>query len=249
MNDHFINQLLVFCQNHPAIDAVILTSTRVRNLTIDTLSDYDIEIYTSTPELFTESDTWMQFYHQPMFRFNDHFIQHDIKLYMRMVIYEDYTKVDYKIIPTELLKKLSNNYDPDLDNDYKVLIDKGGFTENLLEATHQSYYIMAPEKRQFDDMISSFFMECSYIAKNVQPLKHFKHGRNIEKYLSNAERKQLNDTYAADDYEENWRALYAAIELFAHAARNLNFTYPEDLHQKSMRYFTYIENLERDRVH
>ncbi|TLG73804.1 aminoglycoside 6-adenylyltransferase [Culicoidibacter larvae] len=281
MNDHFLDTLLSFCQNHPAIDAVILTSTRVRNLTIDALSDYDIEIYTSNPEIFITSDTWMQFYDQPMFRFNDQFIQHDIELYMRMVIYEDYTKVDYKIIPTELLEKLSNTYDPDLDNDYQVLIDKGRFTENLLEATHQSYYIKAPEKRQFDDMIGSFFMECSYIAKNLwrqqlmeakysfafmrfekllpmlewylaaksnTPLKHFKHGRNIEQYLSKTEIEQLNATYAAANYEENWQALYAAIELFAYAARKLNYQYPEKLHQKAMKYFTDIQNMERDRT-
>lgn len=60
---------------------------------------------------------------------------------------------------------------------------------------------------------------------------------------------ELERTYVGPGMEENWEAMFATIELMGKVGREvgqaLGYTYPEELHKRSVRYLHWVKDLEK----
>ena len=60
---------------------------------------------------------------------------------------------------------------------------------------------------------------------------------------------ELERTYVGPGMEENWEAMFATIELMGKVGREvgqaLGYTYPEELHKRAARYFSWVKGLEK----
>ncbi len=71
------------------------------------------------------------------------------------------------------------------------------------------------------------------------------YGRNLKQRLTSDWWEAYEQTYSGHVLEDNWRALWNAIELFRLAAREvgdrLGFQYPEELHQRGCAYLKRVQ--------
>lgn len=75
------------------------------------------------------------------------------------------------------------------------------------------------------------------------------YGRGLKKYVSPEIWAEFEKTYVGSDIEDNWRALFATIELFGKVAvqvgEQLGYKYPDDLHGRVIRYLQRVKDLDR----
>jgi len=60
---------------------------------------------------------------------------------------------------------------------------------------------------------------------------------------------ELEQTYVGPGIEENWKAMFATVELMRKVGREvgqaLGYTYPEELHKRAVRYFHWVKELKK----
>lgn len=60
----------------------------------------------------------------------------------------------------------------------------------------------------------------------------------------------LETTYSGMDIEENWQAMFRALDLFQKVAievgEHLGFRYPQALHDRSVAYLQRVQNLDKN---
>lgn len=169
-----IHKLISFGERHHAIRAMVLTSSLCNpNAPADILSDFDIEIFFEDPAPFVESEEWiermgfgplMALWHWP----NpwDH-EEGDGRHWMRMVYYQDGTKMDITLGYLADLRETSNaDTLPDgYDIGYRVILDKDGVTTSLAPPTYKAFIIGPPTPEQFAARMEAFWMNTTYVAK------------------------------------------------------------------------------------
>ncbi len=73
------------------------------------------------------------------------------------------------------------------------------------------------------------------------------HGRGLKKLLPPELWAELEATYAGAGLQENWAAMWRTIDLFTKVARQvgaaLGYPYPEDMHQRSVKHFQWVQEL------
>lgn len=86
---------------------------------------------------------------------------------MKMVLYEDGVKVDFKLYSkANFLEETEQTYLPgDWDIGYEVLIDKDGITKQMLQPTYQVSIIKQPSEKRFQGVINDFWWDTTYVAK------------------------------------------------------------------------------------
>lgn len=178
MNNDYINaitqKLIDFGETNAPIRAMVLTSSLCNpNAPADILSDFDIELFFEDPTPFVENDEWietlglgpiMALWHWPNEWDGE---EGDGRHWMRMVYFQDGTKMDITLGCLADLRKISsadslpNGY----DIGYKVLLDKDGVTASIKPPTYQAYILKAPIREQFGSRVETFWMESTYVAK------------------------------------------------------------------------------------
>ncbi|MDQ1095019.1 MULTISPECIES: AadS family aminoglycoside 6-adenylyltransferase [Chryseobacterium] len=77
-----------------------------------------------------------------------------------------------------------------------------------------------------------------------------KHGRLFRKYLSNDLWQKVESTFSGHDTEENWKALWAMIDLVhilgTRLSECLGYTYPSDVEKGMMKHLIYVQNLKNN---
>jgi aminoglycoside 6-adenylyltransferase len=73
-------------------------------------------------------------------------------------------------------------------------------------------------------------------------------GKGLKKVLPSDMWERLEQTYAAADIEENWKALENTLDLFRHVAtdvgEHLGYAYPNELHERVVAYVERINHIE-----
>lgn len=178
MNNDYINsitqKLIDFGKATDPIRAMVLTSSLCNpNAPADILSDFDIELFFEDPTPFVENDEWietmglgplMAIWHWP----NEWDPEKgDGSRYMRMVYFQDGTKMDISLRYLADLRKISSaDTLPDgYDIGYRVLLDKDCVTANIKPPTYQAYILKPPSPEQFKSRVETFWMESTYVAK------------------------------------------------------------------------------------
>lgn len=163
-----LQQIINWSQNNPDIRAVLLTSSLVNPLApVDELSDLDIELVFDDNTNYILDKNWINNFGTPIAMVEEDESYFEDKHAMKMVLYADHTKVDFKLYSkSNFLEEVHQNHLPeDWDIGYKVLMDKEGITQALQKPTYQVSIIKRPTAQRFEQLLNGFWWDCTYVAK------------------------------------------------------------------------------------
>lgn len=163
-----LQQIIDWAQNNPDIRALLLTSSLVNPLApVDELSDLDIELVFDDNSRYIANKIWLNHFGIPiaMIEEDEHYF--DGKHAMKMVLYADHTKVDFKLYskPNFLKEVNQNQLCEDWDIGYKVLLDKEGITAAIKKPSYRVSIIKKPTAQKFNQLLNDFWWDCTYVAK------------------------------------------------------------------------------------
>jgi aminoglycoside 6-adenylyltransferase len=165
---HVIERLTRWAEAQADLRAMLLTSSRAGGQgRVDPLSDYDVVLVVDNPEGWAGDDAWQGDFGPPLIRFRDQMDELGARIYTRLVIYEDGTRIDYSIWPVALLREIAEKgVLPDtLDAGYEVLLDKDGTAARLPPAAYRAYIPARPDAAEYRALIEEFWWESTYVAK------------------------------------------------------------------------------------
>lgn len=157
-----------WAENNPDIRAVLLTSSLVNPYApVDDLSDLDIELVFMDRKKYELHNEWIHLFGEPISMIEEEDHVFDGKHAMKMVLYKDHVKVDFKLYQiSEFIEEVKADQLPeDWDLGYKVLIDKDGLAKELKSPTYQHIMIQKPTKEKFQQLINDFWWDTTYVAK------------------------------------------------------------------------------------
>ncbi len=163
-----LKKIIDWSENNNDIRAVLLTSSLVNPLApIDDLSDLDIEIVFEDNTNYISDKSWINYFGNPIAMVEEDENCFDDKHAMKMVLYEDGVKVDFKIYSkTKFVKETQQKeLSEDWDIGYKVLMDKEGITQEMQKPTYQISIIKKPTKKEFTKLLNDFWWDMTYVAK------------------------------------------------------------------------------------
>ncbi|GAB3257458.1 aminoglycoside 6-adenylyltransferase [Larkinella harenae] len=166
--DEKLQQIVEWATSQDLVRVVLLTSSLVSpNAPVDQFSDLDIELVVADLPHFLSDHAWLSTFGTVIAQVIEDEEVFAYKHAMRMVLYEDYTKVDFKLYAiSEFLREIDSPELPeDWDIGYKVLVDKDGLTKNLKPPTYQSVLIKKPSEAEFAHVFNDFWWDMTYVAK------------------------------------------------------------------------------------
>lgn len=163
-----LKHIISWADNNPDIRAVLLTSSLVNPYApVDDFSDLDIELVFENLKEYETDKKWIYIFGDPVSMVEEDDSYFDGKHAMKMVLYADHVKVDFKLYQkSEFLKEVQEEKLPDdWDVGYKVLIDKDQLTKDLKPPTYQSVMIRKPTEQKFQQLMNDFWWDTTYVAK------------------------------------------------------------------------------------
>ena len=165
-----LERLTQWAAGHDQIRALVLESSRaVAQAPIDALSDYDVLLITPDLRPFIEDDAWLGAFGTPLITLSDPLEEWGAESYIRMVLYEDHTKIDYILCTVEVARQIAQRQKlPEfLDWGYRALLDKDGLTTGWPAPTRTAYIPTHPTEREYRALVEEFWWESTYVAKNL----------------------------------------------------------------------------------
>jgi aminoglycoside 6-adenylyltransferase len=142
------------------IRAILLTSSRADpKRTPDILSDYDIDIYVRDLAVILQNDSWLESFGSIMVCWPSRPISEKSGWVTQLVLFDDGVRIDFQFTDNKQVEF------ENLENGYKVIIDKDNFTKNLSALTHSYSIIEQPTKEVFDSRLNAFWWDIIYVAK------------------------------------------------------------------------------------
>lgn len=168
-SDEVLRKLIRWASEQSVIRAVVLTSSRTDPARSDDLSDYDVILVVTDAAAFGREDDWQSGFGRPMVRWGDEDELHGLRTYFRLVVYEDGTRIDYTIWPSELLERVVQHPRlPDaLDVGYRVLVDKDGLTKGMHPPTFNAHVPAKPTEKEYRALVEEFWLATTEAAKGL----------------------------------------------------------------------------------
>jgi aminoglycoside 6-adenylyltransferase len=167
--ESLINRIIGWARSQDPIRAVLLTSSRASTVAhTDALSDFDVVLVVTDPQLLIQDLSWQETIGEVMVRLPVENERIGL-VHLRMVIHTDGTKVDYCIMHHQALeaRRVAGTLPDNLDVGYRVLLDKDSLTEGLAAPTYSTHIPAKPTQAEFDAVVGEFFWETHYVAKNL----------------------------------------------------------------------------------
>lgn len=166
--DGKLQQIIDWAEHNPDIRTVLLTSSLVNPYApVDDFSDLDVELVFENMKSYESDKKWIELFGLPISMVEEDDTFFEGKHAMKMVLYEDHVKVDFKLYQkSEFIKEVQEETLPeDWDVGYKVLVDKDELTKYLKAATHRAIMIQKPTPERFHQLINDFWWDTTYVAK------------------------------------------------------------------------------------
>jgi aminoglycoside 6-adenylyltransferase len=249
------------------IRAAVLTSSRARDdRSVDTLSDYDLEVHVRDIRPFTAGDEWFESRGEllvkwPLLpRLEDGWLT-------RLVQYRDGLRIDFQI--THRAPAYRETYNAG----YRVLIDKDGAASGLPTANADALLIRKPTEDEFAERVNAFFWDSLYVPKALRRGEEFhgfsmladlrfrfirvftewrigleqdwnvgtnKQGRWFARYLDAQDYAELCGVIDGSAGSGHWGQFAAALEygagLCREIARGLGYDFPEEQYAALRKY-------------
>lgn len=166
--DDKLNDIINWSKQNNDVRAVLLTSSLVNPYApVDDFSDLDIEIIFDDNAFYVADSGWIKLFGEPIAMVEEDESYFDEKHAMKMVLYDDHVKVDFKLISKAkfLLEVQLGELPEDWDIGYKVLLDKDGITNNMKTPTYQVAFVTKPNREKFKQVLNDFWWDTTYVAK------------------------------------------------------------------------------------
>lgn len=170
VRENKLNQIVDWARNNDNVSVVLLTSSLSNpNAPRDYFSDLDIELVFNDLSSVLASDGWLSEFGKVIAKVVENEAVFAGKHAMRMVLYDDYVKVDFKLydIAHFLTEVNSSQLPGDWDVGYLVLLDKDQLTSQLKPPTYQSVVIKRPTEEKFRQVLNDFWWDMTYVAKSL----------------------------------------------------------------------------------
>lgn len=171
--DDVIRRLIEWAETWKAVRAMLLTSTRANlNAPVDVLSDYDVVLVVDDIRPFHEDRTWLEDFGEVLVGYWDPIYPapgYGLAVFGNVIQYADGLHIDFTLWPVELLRRIvqEGTLIADLDDGYRVLLDKDGLTEGLREPTFAVFIPEPPTNEEFQTVVENFYSTAPYVAKNL----------------------------------------------------------------------------------
>jgi len=165
------SRIVEWCAARDFVRAAILTSTKaVPDAAVDRFSDLDVILVLSDIGSLCDDRRWLFDFGDVLAAWRDAeglMLQPPRTCWVTQ--YTDGSKIDFTLWPVELLRAAaaSPSLPEQLDVGYRVLLDKDRLTIGLQPATHRAHIPTAPSRAEFASLIEEFFLESTYVAKNL----------------------------------------------------------------------------------
>jgi aminoglycoside 6-adenylyltransferase len=169
--DDVLRQLIRWAGERDSIRAMLLTSTRARPQgPIDLLSDYDVVLVVEDIREFFQDRSWLEDFGRVLVAYWDEIEpdpDHGIEQSGNVVHYDDGLKIDFRLWPVALLRRIADSPElaDELDAGYRVLLDKDSLTTGLRQPTYRAYVPTKPDEETYLMWINDFFSDAPYVAK------------------------------------------------------------------------------------
>ena len=166
-----IRRLVRWAEQNDPVRAMLLTSTRaVPGAPVDTLSDYDVVLVVEDVRPYFEDRSWISDFGEVLVAYWDGIGPdpvHGILQTGNVVQYADGLKIDFRLWPVELLRRISEApaLPDELDAGHAVLLDKDRLTGGMRPPTHQAYVPERPDEGTFLTYVNDFFSDAPNVAK------------------------------------------------------------------------------------
>lgn len=168
VRDEKLQNIINWGENNEDIRVVLLTSSLVNPLAlVDDLSDLDIEFVFENNEKYAENNLWLQNFGHPIAMIEEDDSCFGGKHAMKMVLYEDGVKVDFKLYSkSKFINDINLTHLPeDWDIGYEVLLDKDGLTKDMKRPSYRVSIIKKPTEAQFQTLFKDFWWDTTYVSK------------------------------------------------------------------------------------
>ena len=163
-----LKSIIEWAEKNEDVRVLLLTSSLVNpSAPVDEFSDLDIEFIFENNTNYISDKRWTLNFGTPIAMIEEDENAFDDKHAMKMVLYEDGVKVDFKLYSkSNFLKETEQKeLSEDWDIGYKVLIDKEGITKKMLKPTYQVSIIKKPSENEFQNILKDFWWDTTYVAK------------------------------------------------------------------------------------
>lgn len=162
--EEFVVRVLEWARPRPDIRAVLRTGSRARrDGTADAVSDHDIELYTTDPEQYAESEEWVGAIGPVLVSVG---LDGPWDNPARLVFFEDGVKADFQILPVSLLAELATAGLDDVHvRGYEVLFDRDGTAARLPAAPGTPPAAALPGAREFHELCAEFWFETAHLPR------------------------------------------------------------------------------------
>lgn len=166
--DQKLQDIINWAKENEEVRALLLTSSLVNPLApVDEFSDLDIEIIFEDNTSYVHNSIWLNLFGTPIAVLEEDDSYFEGKHAMKMVLYEDHIKVDFKLFSkTQFLTETQLEQLPeDWDIGYQVLVDKDDITRFLKKPSYQVSIIKKPSIEEFQRILNDFWWDTTYVAK------------------------------------------------------------------------------------
>ena len=150
---------------------MLLSSTRADpGSLVDVLSDYDVVLVVEGVRTFFEERCWLEDFGEVLVASWDPIYpdpDHGVRQTGNVVQYADGLKIDFRIRPVGLLRRIagSQSLPDELDAGYDVLLDKDSLTAAMRPPSHKAYIPDPPDEETYLTVVNDFFSDAPYVAK------------------------------------------------------------------------------------
>lgn len=165
-----LSSIIEWAERNKDVRVLLLTSSLANPLApVDQFSDLDIEFVFEKNTGYISDKSWTLSFGNPIAMIEEDESCFDNKHAMKMVLYDDGVKVDFKLYSkSKFLKETQQKELPeDWDIGYKILVDKDGITKEMLKPTHQVSIIKKPSEKEFQSILNDFWWDTTYVAKCI----------------------------------------------------------------------------------
>jgi len=166
--DEKLQQIMNWAKDNNDIRLMMLTSSLVNPLApVDDFSDLDVELVFEDIDPYQFNHQWTSLFGKPISMVEEDETFFDNKHAMKMVLYDDHVKVDFKLYKKAAFinDALSDTLPEDWDIGYKVLVDKDDISHYLKAPTYQSTIIQQPTEKKFTQVMNDCWWDMTYVAK------------------------------------------------------------------------------------
>ncbi len=205
MKDQIIGRLIQWAEEEASVRALLLTSTRAApQAMVDRFSDYDVIVVVTDIHPFFDDRAWLGNFGKVLVVYRDPIqLDRGVEKFAYITQYEDITKIDFTLMPVELMRRVAEDsrLPEDLDVGYAVLLDKDHLTDGLKPPTYRAFIPLPPTAAAYLNVVEEFFHEATYAVKHLwrddlMPAKY-----NLDHAMKQVNLRQMLEWRMEMDYD------------------------------------------------